>query len=203
MKTVSAAILCIATCPLNISFAQTIASSYSGLTAALNLNLTTIGVKASDPIGNSIGNVSASDQNVVVQIAKGLPFGSNGVANFGVSANLGDMKSGSFGPLQLKATCSTALYAEIGYAFDTKSMAYGKLSINQLTAALSGAGPGVDGNLSANGFGFGAGYRHSLSLGTYLQGELMQVNYSEVVSAAGLILKPASTTAMVGLGFRF
>jgi len=203
MKTVTAAILCIATCVSNISFAQTIDSSYSGLSAALNLNFTSMGVKASDPFGNSLGDVNASDQNLVVQIAEGLQFGSNGVVNFGVSANLGDMKSGSIGPLQLKATSSTALYAELGYAFDTKSMAYGKLSINQLTATLSGGGPGVDGTLSANGVGFGAGYRHALSLGTYLQGELMQVNYSDVVSAAGLVFKPTSTIAMVGIGVMF
>ena len=47
MKTVNAALFCIATCASNISFAQTVASSYSGLSAALNLNFTSMGVKAS------------------------------------------------------------------------------------------------------------------------------------------------------------
>jgi hypothetical protein len=82
-------------------------------------------------------------------------------------------------------------------------MAYGKLSLNQLTATLSGGGPGVDGTLSANGTGFGAGYRHGLSHGVYIQCEFMQINYGDVIASGGLIFKPSSTSTMVGLGVKF
>ncbi len=203
MKSVTAALLAITNLASTGAMAQTVASGFEGLSAALNLNFTSVGVDASDTSGNKLGNVSASDQHFVIQMAKGLPFGSNGVANFGASAQLGDMKSTSIGPLQLKATGSYALYAELGYAFDRKSMAYGKLSVNQLTATVSGGGPGVDGSLNANGAGYGAGYRHALAQGLYLQGELMQVNYSSAASAAGLVLKPSATTVMLGVGVKF
>lgn len=203
MKPVTAALFSFVTLASCGAFAQTIGASHSGLSAALNVNFNSVGVKASDPFGNSLGDVNASDQNLLFQMSKGLPFGSNGVANFGFSTNLGDMKSASLGALQLKATGSSALYAELGYAFDTRSMAYGKLSINQLTATLSGGGPGVDGTLSANGQGFGAGYRHGLSHGVYVQGEFMQINYGDVNAAGGLIFKPSGTSTMVGVGIKF
>jgi hypothetical protein len=203
MKHVILVLWSVLTLASHSAIAQTMASSYEGLTAAINMNFTTIGVEASDPLGNSLGKVNASDQNVIVQVAFGTSLGDKGVANFGVSANLGEMKSGSIGPLQLKATGSYAIYTELGYAVDIRSLVYAKLSANQLTATLSGGGTGLDGTLITNGIGIGAGYRHNLSQGLYVQGELMQVNYNAVPTGMGLVFRPASNLVMVGFGLKF
>ena len=203
MKPVIAALFSVLTFASSVSFAQTIASSFNGLSAAINLNFSTLNVNASDALGNSPGNVSSSGQNFVVQVANGVAFGSNGVANFGFSINLGDMQSASIGQLELKSMNTYALYSELGYAFDAKSMAYGKVSLNKLTATVTGGGAGIDGSLRANGLGYGVGYRRALWRGTYVQGELSQVNYGDVVSDAGLVFKPSNTNAMVGIGVKF
>ncbi len=203
MKPVIAALFSVLTFASSASDAQTIASSFNGLSAAINLNFPTLSVNTSDALGNSAGNVSTAGQNLVVQVANGVAFGSNGVANFGFSVNLGDMKSASIGPMELTSMSTYALYSELGYALDTKSMAYGKVSLNKLTATVTGGGAGIDGALRANGLGYGVGYRRALWRGTYVQGELSQVNYGDVVSDAGLVFKPTSTNAMLGIGVKF
>jgi hypothetical protein len=182
-------------------FAQTVVTNFGGLSATINLSYPSIDVNVADPFGNSLGKVNASDQNIVIQLATGTSVGSHGVANFGVETTLGEMKSASIGPLQLKATGNSALYAEAGYVIDAQAMVYAKLSTNQLTANVSG--PGAEGTLTAHGYGYGAGYRLSLAHGTFLQGELMQVVYSDVISNSGLVFKPTNTTAMVGVGIKF
>ncbi|RFO97341.1 hypothetical protein DIC66_09460 [Rhodoferax lacus] len=203
MKTISIAAFSVAALASSGICAQTVASAYEGLSVAINVNSSNVTVQVTDPVGGTQSSVSTADQNIVVQIAKGQAFGSNGVVNFGAWATLGDMKSASVGGLQLKATGSYGIYGELGYAIDRRSLAYAKLSYNQLTADLTGGGPGIDQALSATGFGYGGGYRHALGNGVYLQGELMQVNYAEADTAIGLRFKPSNTVGMVGVGYKF
>jgi hypothetical protein len=203
MKPVLAAFLSIAAIAPHASFAQSPASGFDGLSAAINLNFPSVEVKLSDPFGNRLGTVSTTDQNYAIQLAKGLAWGSNGVFSFGAFTQVGDMKATALGPLQLKATANYAVFTELGYAFNRQSMAYGKLSLNQLTAAVSGGGPGTDETLRASGSGIGAGYRYGLSNAAYLQAEIMQIDYATVASVSGLVLKPTSSQAMLGLGVRF
>jgi hypothetical protein len=203
MKTLSIVAFSIAALSSSGIFAQTVASAFDGISVAINVHSTNITVQASDPFGSPPSSVGTTDQNIAVQIAKGQAFGSNGVVNFGAWAALGDMKSASVGALQLKATGSYGIYGELGYAIDRRSLAYAKLSYNQLTADLTGGGPGIDQALSATGFGLGGGYRQSLGNNVYLQGELMQINYAETTTAIGLRFKPSSTVAMVGVGYKF
>jgi hypothetical protein len=203
MKSVTSGLLSLLVLASPCAFAQTVASSFEGISVGLNVNFNSVAVEVKGPAGNTLANVSNSDQNLVVQIAKGIAFGSNGVLNFGLSAVLGDSKAGSIGPLELKATGNYAAYGELAYALDTRTLVYGKLSVNRLNGELSGGGPGIDASLSAGGYGLGGGFRRTLVQGVYLQGELMQVNYEQVSSSAGLLFKPSSTVAMLGVGYRF
>jgi hypothetical protein len=57
--------------------------------------------------------------------------------------------------------------------------------------------------VSGSGSGWGIGYQHDLLHGTYVQAEIMQMDYRTVVSAAGLVLKPSSTNVMVAIGVKF
>jgi hypothetical protein len=182
--------------------AQTVAASFQGLSVAINANFNNSAVDVTDSSGNSVGNFSSSNQNFLLQMAKGIAIGSSGVANFGASAVLGDVSVGSVNGLQVKSTGNYALYGELGYALDTRSLVYGKFSLNRLTGELSGGGPGVDTTLSADGTGFGFGYRQTLTQGLYLQGEWMQQNYQQVTSSGGLLFKPSGNGFMVGVGYK-
>jgi hypothetical protein len=62
---------------------------------------------------------------------------------------------------------------------------------------VSGSGGGVGYRVS------GIGYRHDLLRGTYVQAEIMQMDYRTVVSAAGLVLKPCRTNVTVAIGVKF
>jgi hypothetical protein len=203
MNTLSIAAFSMAALASSAICAQTVASAHEGISVALHLNASTVSVQVSNPFGGPASTVDTSDQNTVVQIAKGQAFGSNGVVNFGAWATLGDMKTARVGALQLKATGSYGVFGELGYAIDRRSLAYAKLSYNQLTADLTGGGPGVDQSLSSNGFGLGGGYRHALGNGVYLQGEFMQIQYAEAGTAVGLRFKPSSTWALAGVGYLF
>ena len=203
MNPVLAGLLAVSLLAAPNCFAQTVVTNFGGLSATINLSYPSIDVNVADTFGNSLGKVNASNQNIVIQLATGTSVGSHGVVNFGVETTLGEMKSASIGPLQLKATGNSALYAEAGYMLDAQAMVYGKLSTNQLTANVSG--PGAEGTLTAHGYGYGygAGYRLALAHGTFLQGQLMQVVYSDVISNSGLVFKPTNTTVMVGVGIKF
>ena len=203
MKSVTTALICLASTASSCAFAQTTASSFEGLSAGLSLGFNNVAVAVSDPGGIKLADVSSADQNFVFQMAKGIAFGSNGVVNFGVSAVLGDTKAGSVGALQIKASSNYSVYGELGYALDTRSLAYAKLSYNRLTGELSGGGPGVDASLASNGTGVGIGYRRILAQGIYLQGEWMQVDFEQVGTGSGLQFKPSSNVAMVGVGYKF
>lgn len=203
MKTVTAAVLALSALGAPASFAQTVASSFDGLSAAISLNFSSMAVDVHDNLGNAVGNMSASSQNLMVQVARGIAIGSNGVANFGVSATLGDSSAGSFSGLEVKATGDYALYGELGYALTTRSLAYGKFSINRLSGQVSGAGAPFDGSVTADGTGIGAGYRHGLGQGLYLQGEVMQLNYRDASTPGGLVYKPRNTVLALGVGYKF
>jgi hypothetical protein len=206
MKTVTTPLFCLAalaTLGASSASAQTVASSFQGLSVALNAHFNNAAVDVTDSSGNSVGNFSSTNQNFLLQMAKGIAIGSNGVANFGASVVLGDVNVGSVGALKVKSTGNYALYGELGYALDTRSLAYGKFSLNRLTGELSGGGPGVDATLSADGVGFGFGYRQTLTQGLYLQGEWMQQNYQQVTSPGGLVFKPSGNGFMLGVGYKF
>lgn len=203
MKTVTAALFSLVTLASPSAFAQTVASSFGGLSVGLNANFNQSAVEVTGPGGAGLGKVNASDQNFSIQMAKGIAFGSNGVANLGWSAVLGDVNAGELGTLKFKANANYALYGELGYALNTRSMAYAKLSLNRLSGQVSGTATGQDASLSADGQGLGFGYRYVLTQGLYVQGEWMQVKYQEVAGPGGLYIKPSSSVAMLGVGFKF
>lgn len=197
----STAILCTAiafTTPWAVAQQKTIASSFDGINAGININFGSASVDATSAAGTGLGKNSDSAQNLVLQIGRGLPFGSNGVANFGMSVGIGDFKSGLVGGQQFKQTQNVGLYGELGYVVDPKSMLYGKMSLNAMAGDLSG-----DGTVNFNGWGYGAGYRQILTQNIYLQGEMMQTTFGEASSPAGLKLKPSSTGLLLGVGYRF
>jgi hypothetical protein len=203
MKTFTTSLFCLAALAAPNAFSQTVASSFQGLSVALNANFNNASLDVTNASGNSVGSFSSSNQNFLLQMAKGIAIGSNGVVNFGASAALGDANLGSVKGLQFKSTGNYALYGELGYALDTRSLAYGKFSLNRFNGELSGGGPGVDTTLSADGAGFGFGYRQTLTQGLFLQGEWMQQNYGPATSANGLVFKPSGNGFMLGVGYKF
>lgn len=92
-----------------------------------------------------------------------------------------------------------SLYAEPGHVLGQDTLLYGRLAY---------LGPGAEGLAgepygdSFAGLGYGAGVRTLLGERLYLQVELMQSGAAWRASSSG-VLRPATTSGSIGLGWRF
>ena len=200
MKKISIATAVAFTLFTSHAFAQ--ATNFTGLSGAVNLNVSTANTEFS--VSGASLKLGEGSQSIGLQAAYGFSAGSNFVLNVGGTYGLGDLTlaklvSGS-SSVTIKGKNAYAIYLEPGYALSASTLAYGKLAYLSMKAEISGAG--TSGSKDFNGVGYGVGIRTMLDKSLFLQAEFLQSDY-ETITDSGLSAKPTATTGTVGIGYKF
>ncbi len=150
-----------------------------------------------------VSGLSASGPFLRLQTSYELVLGSRNVLGLGMTPGSWERRvSGQFpggSALGLRPGEGYSLYAEPGRLLGQDTLLYGRLAY----LGPGGEGPAGEPNGdSLAGLGYGAGVRTLLGERLYLQVELMQSGAAWRASSSG-VLRPATTSGSIGLGWRF
>ena len=136
----------------------------------------------------------------------GYTFTLNDHYTLGLKATM-DLKKGEYGAGEVSGRSGEtkvlekshySVAVEPGYVVNDKTLVFGILAYHTAQTEIE------DGASSArlSGFGYGIGFKRSLTDHLFLMGELQRVDYNGK-SVDGITLKPSSTTSAVGMGYHF
>ena len=193
------------------AIAQADTKNFEGLSAGLNLNLISGGVKL------SVGNVSLDSlggkqtQSIAVDAAYGFAMGGKGVLTIGIDADLSDAKIASFsdpdenvtGDFSVKQKSRYGIYIAPGVAVTKDTLVYGKVGYNRMKGEISDADTSA--SLNFNGVSYGVGTKIMISKDAFFRIEVSRYTFSSKADpdVPALSYKPAATVGTIGLGMNF
>jgi opacity protein-like surface antigen len=162
-----------------------------------------LGVTSADTTSEVVTGTSSSasntDNNAVLQLQYNMAVNNTFVVGFGGTANVGDLRAGTFGPNQNKLKDGYSLYLAPGYAFSKGWMGYVKLAY--LNASLqNSAGRSLSFD---NGWGYGIGVQALFGKNWFGQAEYMADQYNDRSGMPGETDKLKSNILALTVGYRF
>ena len=196
------------------AIAQADTKNFEGLSAGLNLNLISGGLKLSG-VDGSTGAFSLDalggkqTQSASVELSYGFSLGGNSVITVGLDADLSDAKLASYSDddsdginVEVKQKNRYGVYVAPGIAITKDALVYAKLGYNKMKGELSFTG-GESASENFNGVSFGIGSRIMISKNTFFKVEAARYNFSsKSIEDLGSI-KPSATVGSIGLGIKF
>jgi len=191
------------------AIAQADTKNFEGLSAGLNLNLISGGVKL------SVGAVSLDSlggkqtQSVAVDAAYGFAMGGKGVLTIGIDADLSDAKIASFsdpdGDFSAKQKNRYGIYVAPGLAVTKDALVYGKIGYNKMKGDISDEETGVSASLNFDGVSYGVGAKIMLSKEAFIRVEASRYTFSSKSDPAipAISYKPSATVGTIGIGMNF
>lgn len=193
--------------PLSLISTSVLADTknFVGLSAGLNLNFISAGVKLVDGADSFDGLGGKQTQTAGVDAAYGyVPFGTNTVFTVGLDA---DLSNATVAEATVDGTTGTVkqgnrfgIYFAPGVVVAKETLIYGKVGYNQMKGTVSVDTASVSKNF--RGVSYGAGTKIMISNVTFLKIEIGRYTFdSKTVDTA--TVKPSATVGTIGIGMRF
>jgi hypothetical protein len=200
MKKVLASMVVLATSLLSSGAALADTKNFEGLSAGLNLNLISGGVKITDQ-GDSIDSFGAKPAtSIALDLAYGLKTGDSSVFTFGLDVDLSKATlfdvSEAGDTLTAKQKNRYGVYFAPGAVINKDTLLYGRLGYNRLKGEVTLNGD--SGSETYKGYSYGVGIKVIISKGTFVKVEANRLAFS-----AKDDLKPSATVGTIGFGVNF
>ncbi|RFO96094.1 hypothetical protein DIC66_15365 [Rhodoferax lacus] len=172
------------------------ANNFEGFSVGLGV---TSADTTSEVVTGTSTNASNTDNNAVLQLQYNMAVNNTFVVGFGGTANLGDLKAGTFGANQKKLKDGYSLYVAPGYVFTKGWMGYAKLAyLNASLQNSTGSSLSFD-----NGWGYGLGVQALFGKNWFGQAEYMVDQYNDRSSMPGQTDKLKSSVFALTAGYKF
>ena len=202
MKRIKMSLIAAALAASPAAFADT--SNFTGLSAGLNLNLITGGVKVSVD-GESFDGIGGKQtESASLDFAYGFAIGSTNVLNVGIDIDLSEPKiyeqNATDANTSAKQKNRYGVYVAPGITVGKDTLVYGKLGYNRFKGEI--VLEGTAGSTSFTGVSYGAGAKVMLSKNMFMRIEANRQTYSSK-TLLGVAFKPSATVGTIGLGMKF
>lgn len=184
---------------LTVAQAHADAQHFTGFRLGASANF----ISTSAEVHNGVFSGSIGDTDAMLSVQGGHTWDLGGRWLLGLtgSRGYGYLKAGSVGSTFFQVKDIYALHVEPGYLLNPSTQLYAKVGYLQMRSRVVETAVAKDGT-DYRGVGYGAGLRILLEGRWYLEMEVLQTEYSELRQLTATY-NPSTTTASLGLGWRF
>lgn len=178
------------------AFAQ--AKNFEGFSLGANLTAARTTTDLT-PVGGATLSDSGNSANLDLQAQYSFAFGQQFVLGMGLTAGVGNNKSGTLGVNDLSTKDRTSFDLMPGFALSDSTLLFGKVSALNATAVADGVGGA---STSVSGIGYGLGVRSFIDKNMFFQVGY-DFNQYDAKTSGGVAFKPKADIFSLGVGYKF